>query len=395
MRLRALTLNVWGLPFGLTRHHDARMQAIGEGFGRWQADVIALQEVWTEDAREILAAAGRRAGYPALWHREAAFGGSGLMVLSRLPIVSQHFTRYRLAGLPQRPFHGDYYSGKGFVSLELATALGPVHLVDTHLHANYSGPEERDEYRGIRASQAIELAAAARSIRGPVFALGDFNTREGEVPYAILRDIGGLRDVAASLDRRQATCLSPHPYRPTRAGEARIDLILARGGGGLAVRDISIERVFDEPLDFEGQPGAYSDHAGVLATLELERRTVPLLEADAPALELAALDRAQAELTLGARLARERRSRELRMAGGGLAGGLLMGGAAWRARTGRRGFLAGGLATLAGLGVSGGLLGALASQRVVENELAGFAEVEEILARLRTHALRPVRLGRP
>ena len=395
MRLRALTLNVWGLPFGLARHHDARMRAIGEGFGRWQADIIALQEVWTDAARQILVAAGRRAGYPALWHREAAFGGSGLMVLSRFPISARHFTRYRLAGLPQRPSHGDYFSGKGFVNLELATALGPIHLVDTHLHANYSGPDERDEYRGIRAGQAIELAAAVRRIQGPVLALGDFNTREGEAAYAILRDVGGLRDVAASLDRRQATCIAPHPYRPAHAGEARIDLILARGGVDLAVRDVSIERVFDEPLDFAGEAGAYSDHAGVLAEFELERRKTPRPQADAPALDLAALSLAQAELEFGARRARERGSGELRLAGGSLVGGLLVGGAAWRARAGRRGFLAGLLATLAGLGVTGGVLGALASQRVVDNELAGLAEVEEILARLRMEALRPVRLGPP
>ena len=398
MQLRALTLNVWGLPFGLTRHHDARMRAIGEGFGRWEADVIALQEVWTEDARKMLAAAGRRAGYSALWHREAAFGGSGLMVLSRLPIINQHFTRYRLAGLPQRPFHGDYYSGKGFVQLALSTDLGPISLLDTHMQANYSGPGERDEYRGIRASQAIELAAAVRPIPEPVLALGDFNTREGEAAYAILGDIGGLRDVAAVLDRRQATCLASHPYRAAGAGEARIDLVLARDGGGLALRDIAIERVFDEPVEFAGEPGAYSDHAGVLATFELERRRVPLLgfgAEEGAGVDAAALDRAQAELSLGARWARQRRNGEYRIAGAGLAAGLLMGGGAWRARTGRRRFLAGGLATLAGLGVGGGFLGALASRQVTEKELADFAEVEKILAGLRADAPRPVRIGSP
>jgi len=231
------------------------------------------------------------------------------MVLSRLPIASERFTRFRLAGLPQRPFHGDYYSGKGFVHLTLTTDLGPVSLLDTHLHANYSRPGERDEYRGIRAGQAIQLAAAVRRIRGPVLALGDFNTREGEAAYAILGDLGGLRDVAAVLDRRQATCLAPHPYRPTGAPESRIDLILARDGGGLALRKVAIERVFDEPLEFAGEEGAYSDHAGVLATFEMERRRVPLLEADEDAgLEKAALDRAQGELALGARWARQRRT---------------------------------------------------------------------------------------
>jgi len=77
MRLRVLTLNVWGLPLGLARHHDARMVAIGEGFAGSGADVIALQEVWTSAARGVLAEAGRRAGYAALWHRPVVFGGRG------------------------------------------------------------------------------------------------------------------------------------------------------------------------------------------------------------------------------------------------------------------------------------------------------------------------------
>jgi hypothetical protein len=164
----------------------------------------------------------------------------------------------------------------------------------------------------------------------------------------------------------------------------------------LGLRDIAIERVFDDALEFAGEPGAYSDHAGVLATFTLERQRVPLLDAErAKGIDPAALDRAQAELALGARWARQRRSSEFRVAGAGLAGGLLLGGGAWRARTNRRRFLAGLLATLAGLGLGGGTLGALASRRVTEKELAGFADVEKILASLRPDAPRPVRIGPP
>ena len=88
MRLRVLTLNVWGLPPGLARHREIRMRAIGERFiasaeDDSSPDVIALQEVWTRGARQILVAAGRRAGYNSLWHREAAFGGRSCAPTSR------------------------------------------------------------------------------------------------------------------------------------------------------------------------------------------------------------------------------------------------------------------------------------------------------------------------
>jgi hypothetical protein len=47
---------------------------------------------------------------------------------------------------------------------------------------------------------------------------------------------------------------------------------------------------------------------------------------------------------------------------------------------------------LAGLGLFGGLTAALGSHWVVENELAGLAAVQEILARLRTESAQAVRL---
>ena len=379
MRLRVLTLNVWGLPLGIARHHDARMHAIGEGFATSGADVIALQEVWTGSGRAILAQAGEAAGYSELWHRRAAFGGSGLMVLSRLPIVGRQFVRYRLAGLPQRPQHADFYGGKGFAHLDLETPAGPVAFINTHLHAGYSPAGTEDEYRGIRAAQAIELAAYVRGLTTPVVAAGDFNSAEHEDAYAILLGLAGLRDLAVSLDRRQATCLAPHPYRGGEANPARIDLVLARDGRAQAIRPLALERTFDQALTFDGEAGAYSDHAGVWAELEIMPRT----EAGVPAApDAEALRRAEAAVDFGIQRARARRKRELAQAGGGAAAGLLLGAAAGQARQRRRGFLAGSLTGLAGLGLLGGLAAALGSHWVAEDEIAGFAEIRRILAGL-------------
>ncbi len=392
MRLRVLTLNVWGLPLGIARHHDARMHAIGEGFAASDADVIALQEVWTAGGRALLAQAGKQAGYSALWHRRAAFGGSGLMVLSRLPIVRREFIRYRLAGLPQRPQHADYYGGKGFAHLDLETAEGPVTFINTHLHAGYTEPGTEDEYRGVRAAQAIELAAYVRGLATPVVAAGDFNSAEGEDAYAILLGLSGLRDLAVSLDRRQPTCLAPHPYRGRQAGPARIDLLLARDGRSHAIDPIALERTFDQALTFSGEPGAYSDHAGVWAEVEI----TPRAEAGAPAApDAEALLRAQAALDFGVRRARARRGRELAQAGGGAAAGLLLGAAAGQARQRRRRFLTGSLAGLAGLGLFGGLAAALGSHWVAEDEIAGYAQIREILAGLGAEGPGSVRLRAP
>ena len=393
MRLRVLSLNVWGLPLGLTRHHEARMQAIGQSFANSRADLIALQEVWTEGARATLAAAGEKAGYGAVWHRPAAFGGSGLMVLSRLPIRAHRFTRFRLAGLPQRPYHGDFYAGKGFASLDIATEAGPVTLVDTHLHAGYSGADGPDEYRGIRAAQAIEIAAHLRGLTTPVIAAGDFNTAEGDDAYAILIALSGCSDLAVRLDRRQATCLAPHPYRRAGAGEERIDLVLARSGPDLALKALGLDRVLDGELVFDGEPGRYSDHAGLFAEFALDPR--PAGPARVSPIEPAALAHAEAYLHWGIRAARARGGAEVPGAGIAVAGGLLAGGGAWRARRGRRSFLSSLGLGVAGVGVFGGLGALLGSHWVVENELAGFAEVQKILDRLGAESAGAVSLPSP
>ncbi|MDE0886983.1 MAG: endonuclease/exonuclease/phosphatase family protein [Myxococcota bacterium] len=401
MRLRILTLNVWGLPLGLTRHHDDRMRAIGQSFANSGADVIALQEVWTEGGRRVLAAAGKDAGYGWIWHRPAAFGGSGLMVLSRLPIRAHSFTRFRLAGLPQRPYHGDFYAGKGFVNLQFATDAGPLTLVDTHLHAGYRADEEFDEYRGIRAAQAIEIAAHLRSVPTPVIAVGDFNTSEGDDAYAILLALSGCSDLAVDLDKRQATCLAPHPYRGAGATEERIDLVLARSGPATKLEAVALDRVFDDELVFDGEAGRYSDHAGLRADFALHRRrdglapfepaalnAAPINAAaiNAAPINAAALDHAESELQWGIRAAHARRRAEFRGAGVTVAGSLLAGGAAWRMRRRRRSFLSNLGLGFAGLGLFGGLAALLGSHRVVENEVAGFADIEKILTRLRAES---------
>ncbi len=404
MRLRVLTLNVWGLPPGLARHREIRMRAIGERFiasaeDDSSPDVIALQEVWTRGARQILVAAGRRAGYNSLWHREAAFGGSGLLVMSRLPILRADFTQYRLAGLPQRIQHADYYGGKGFASLDLDTPLGPVSLITSHLHANYSPRIEEDEYIGIRAAQVVELAAHIHGLDTPVVALGDFNTREGEAAYEILLGLSGLRDLAVELDRRQATCMAPHPYRQADAEAERIDLILSRRGRGLGIREQAIERRFDETLDFEGAAGSYSDHAGVFAELEIASDPLAAGTLPGPPLDPRALELAAVELAAGRALAVERRQRESSLATPAIATGLLLGGAAWRIRRSRRRFLSALTSTLASLGLGGGLAALLGSRHVVAGELEGYREIEKILADLRKDAepqgSGAVRIGAP
>ena len=81
MRLRVATLNVWALPFGMARHSAARMQAIGSALPGLDVDVVAFQEVWTEEARRSLVEAGARAGLTEHWSNRGELAGGGLLAL--------------------------------------------------------------------------------------------------------------------------------------------------------------------------------------------------------------------------------------------------------------------------------------------------------------------------
>jgi hypothetical protein len=296
--------------------------------------------------------------------------------MSRRPILEARFDPYSVCGLPERIDHADYYSGKGFALLRLESATGPFWLVNTHLVAQYSS-DDTDLYRGQRVGQIVELASAVVPEPLPVVALGDFNVREDGGLYDIWTGLSGARDVAVELDRRQATVLADNPYREGSAADARIDYGFVRDGVRGRWRPRAIERVFDEPRDFGGEPGAHSDHAGLLLELDLLAEPGRRPRPAGRALEAAArwLDRGR-----DAALGRQRSRRSLAV--GSFVAGCGAAGVAVAPPLQRRTFLKMGAAgaALAGLGGAVGF-GAMAEHFAPE-ELDGFGRVTQALARL-------------
>ena len=279
MRLRIATLNVWALPLGLARDTGRRLRAIGALLER--ADVWAFQEVWTGGARRSLSDAAR--------HLHVVHGGGGLLVASRFPLEQPRFQAYALRGIATHLHRGDYAGGKGFLRVVAAGPDGPLTLVTTHLHAQYD-PDGQDPYHAHRTGQVVELASDLRDAPDPLIALGDFNVREGRPEHRVLLGLSGLRDTAVELDRRE----------PTSSSGTRIDYVFLRGG----LRAVALERL-------EG----YSDHAGLVATLEPgPARRGPL--------EPAAGDLARPILAEGLAAARARRTRDRLVAAGAAGTGL-------------------------------------------------------------------------
>jgi len=174
--LKVVTFNIHDMLL-ISFHRPERMAAIGATLKELDPDIVGLQEAWVEKDREILwqAVQGSRLKYRE-YFRSGLVGG-GKCILSAYPIKEAFFHRYTQGGKWYKPYHGDWWAGKGvaLARIELPDNAGYVDFYDTHAHAGYGSPE----YDGVRATQLLELADFVNTSStgtSPVFIVGDMNS---------------------------------------------------------------------------------------------------------------------------------------------------------------------------------------------------------------------------
>lgn len=385
MRIQLATFNVWALPEPFAPAVLPRMRAIGERLADLPADVVAFQEVWTEGARDVLLGAAVRAGYLHHWFLEEAIGGSGLVVLSRLPIVESYFEPFALSGYPEQLDNGEFLSGKGFVRLRLLGPEGPFTLFNTHLHARY-GKRAAHQFAPHRIGQIIQLASRAQERSEPVLMVGDFNFDDHRPEYHVLTGLTGMRDAAAELDDCRPTVLYGGPYRGKQRHKSkrgkRVDYVFVRDGSRAALRPLRLDRIFDDPLELEGGPAAYSNHVGLLAEVEVS----PVASTGRYSLSQRAVELATSLLSEGREEAERRRSGSRALSGMGMACAVaaMVGGRSESVN--RRRFLQRALRGAAVAALTPGVGYSVMSEIVLPNELSAFDRAEESLNRLAQHS---------
>jgi hypothetical protein len=279
----------------------------------------------------------------------------------------------------------DYWSGKGVGSFQVPVDGHLLTLCNTHMHARYARAGVEDDYIGHRSAEVIELADELRKKTGPVVAAGDFNMQDAAPEYRLLTEMSGLVDVAAAVDARQPTSTLSNAWRKARGAisESRIDYVYARSGEKVGVTPVSARRVFDETVEVAGRQGAYSDHAGVLAELEVggPGRPAQPIPSSTFALARELLDNGRD------RARRRRRNEQLgsAAAAAGAVGALTTSrrlGRTQLRRLTRRGFLRAGLLATGGLAAlsSAGLL--VTSGHFIPHELEDFDRIESLLAEI-------------
>lgn len=192
--LKLLSLNVWGLPqlcgFGSIDH--TRFEKIAALLNAGTEDIVLLQEMWDPATTKIL----DRAGYPFVGKatKDGFINGSGLVTLSRYPIVESEFLQFSdVSGLERLVKKGALRT-----RLRISSTV-EIDVVNVHLA---SPPEKLNklfvsnfEFERILLSQLRQTKEWLRnrsSLPELTIVGGDFNIDESHLYYAEMAEMFGL-----------------------------------------------------------------------------------------------------------------------------------------------------------------------------------------------------------
>lgn len=285
MQLRVLSFNTWGVPF-FSRDRAARMRAIGRAIAGMDVDVVGLQEVFYAKDRRLLVEAAAQAGLKYSYYFYSGVMGSGLLTLSRYPIVATSFLRFRLNGRPQDLVRVDYYAGKGVGRVRVLTPGGPVDVYNAHLIAPYLefGP---DRFAAHRVAQAVEIGRHIdeQSRDMPAVLVGDMNCHPDDATYDAVVAAGNLFEACGEVSSAEAEALFAlrNGYATIHPPD-RFDYVFGRSGINHHLTSRGMRFVLGGPPEPnpDGLLG-YSDHYGVLAEFELTPALQPMRPGRAPA----------------------------------------------------------------------------------------------------------------
>jgi endonuclease/exonuclease/phosphatase family metal-dependent hydrolase len=253
--LKLVTYNVWGLPSWMTGARSGRYPRIARELERLDTDVILLQEAWTPNARKS-APAGTRWAIARAAGQHTFFQQSGLVTLSRFPIIGGRFYPFSRAAFPDRLVN------KGVLKVTLQLANGQV-LNVWNVHLQDAGSS------AVRFTQVRELIMRVRAAEDGQIAdlvAGDFNCTPGSSLYQELSHALGpsVQELSGSTPFVTWDGLSAKPG----AGET-LDHIFVR-------RRTPFETVQASPhvaFSAARREDRLSDHFGIEAELNLSSGT--------------------------------------------------------------------------------------------------------------------------
>ena len=164
---------------------------------------------------------------------------------------------------------GDVPAWQGWASVDVTISGKTFRFVDTHLQSAFRGVPQTLQ---AQIAQGGEVVQAVNSTGLPVVLCGDFNANADpgpeHYPTTDLILAAGFTDAWRVTNADKGNTWPLHqedPFHPLAGPYERIDLIFARG-----VRVVSAERTGHQLSDRTASGLWPSDHAGVVAVIELQ-----------------------------------------------------------------------------------------------------------------------------
>lgn len=270
-----MTLNVWGLPFGISADKSRRIEAIGRAIASSNYDVICLQELWMKTDFNTIKSYVKHS-HPYHHYFYSGIIGSGLCIFSKWIIEETYYYAFPINGFFHMVHHGDWFGGKG-IGFAIINIQGlNVIVYNTHLHANYSEEEGKDGYFAHRLVQALDtglfIRHTSRSADIAVLA-ADLNCVPADLCSRLIQGLANLRDAAQIAQKREAAPETNealrNSYRSKQTSSLspgfRIDYILFKANSQVSIS----ECIFPLGERIPGSNISYSDHEAIAATFQI------------------------------------------------------------------------------------------------------------------------------
>ena len=245
--LKIITYNVSMLPF--SKNIEYRLNIFIEAVKKY--DIVVMQEIAHVDDIILLNKISFSYGFYSHYFKHGtgfpfwnAVAGTGIIVLSKYPIIEVMYKQYSINGSPHKILHADYFGAKGvgLCYIKLPQELGIIQLYVSHLHANYADKitdiknNKIDEYRFHRVSQIFEMAQFIKNTVKDNLAIvcGDFNSDEYNIHkvlsspnISIIEELTNMQDVMKKQEREIK--LYPKKYSTflcKKTAPQRLDYIL-------------------------------------------------------------------------------------------------------------------------------------------------------------------------
>lgn len=279
--IKVLTFNTWEIVSAKMRNE--RAAAIGKRIAELDPDIIAIQEMFEAKHRDIFLQSLADHGYrPAANKYFLRLYGSGILFLSKFPVLSVTFEPYRV----NSPWYDiERIGGKGIAHLLLDTPHGRLDFFITHAlsrtpaifdaQGNFIPGDPKQTDRILQMYQIDRFVRAHRSPRGrSVIAAGDFNVSPEMLEYQFLIALTGFESSFEILNPGQNPSTFDEKNNMWVPDDfSRIDHILFKNYAGPdgfwlnPVRSrVEMDGKFVGP---DGKEYNYSDHYGIYTEFEV------------------------------------------------------------------------------------------------------------------------------